>query len=161
MISAEVDFTLSPEEWLAVLCVAHRYECHGMHARALHYLQDGFYALRKHGDLYGPPAESDSLVSEAAHILAAAEARAITASYLASGPLRDIVLRRMSLSAAELDLLSPQLTAQIALAREWKLWNTDGSGADDGTNYDYVYERHISEQIWPKPCVCSFNSEPA
>ncbi|KZV64886.1 hypothetical protein PENSPDRAFT_150369 [Peniophora sp. CONT] len=146
--SAESDFALAPEEWLAVLCIAHRYRCPGFHERALRYLKDGFkahYGKTGHGPLLS---REDAPVSDAVRILAAAESRGIAMTYLAQpvlSPMWDIVMRGALPSVKECQLLSPKLVAQVAYVRESRLWNANGSREE---NPDWQCTK-VLRFLWP------------
>ncbi|VDB96772.1 unnamed protein product [Peniophora sp. CBMAI 1063] len=149
--SAEPRFALDPEGWLAVLCVAHRYQCTGIHERALGYLNKGFNALYVKDELPQKPGTFDG-ISDSARILAAAEARGISVNYFVQGALRDIVMRKNSLSLAELKLLSLHLVMRLGNAREHRIWQGNGAQAKNSV-MDARYELYVANVTWPKPAI--------
>ncbi|VDB96773.1 unnamed protein product [Peniophora sp. CBMAI 1063] len=150
--SADAGFTLTPE-WLAVLCVAHRYQCPGIHARALDYLQGGFKPSsrspsRRKGE-WGPEPGAATL-SDAVRILGAAESRGISVNYFNQGALCDAVLRIASLSKLEFELVSSQLAAQLTHARELKHYLISPNTVDKADTSFQHYNHQYSRTLWPK-----------
>ncbi|KZV64885.1 hypothetical protein PENSPDRAFT_756898 [Peniophora sp. CONT] len=149
--SSESNFVLTPEEWMAVLCVAHRYQCAGFHTRALKYLREDFQrSSMPSSNLDFRPVLAVSPASCAIRILGAAESRNISVNYFADGVLRDTVLRRSSLSGAEYQMISSHLTAQLAHARELKFYNA-GTFKNQVNGSAQDYEFNISRLVWPEP----------
>lgn len=105
--SARPNFTMSAAGWLRVLCVAHRYDCSGMHARAL----DGIRAVRFQK---GQDTEA----------LACAEQHDIDVR-LVEDALKHAIMRTTTITAEELATLTPMLASKLCAARE--KWAVDSA----------------------------------
>ncbi|KZV62964.1 hypothetical protein PENSPDRAFT_228753 [Peniophora sp. CONT] len=102
MISKKLkaDSDLSHAEWLGVLCVAHRFNCPTIHARATRQVT-----------------RIPVIPNQAACLLGCAEAHGLDVRFLEQA-LTTIITRPEPLSSEELECLSRPLAARIACARE-------------------------------------------
>ncbi|VDB96769.1 unnamed protein product [Peniophora sp. CBMAI 1063] len=106
--SARPNFAMSAADWLRVLCVAHRYDCGGIHTRAL----DGIRTSRLQ-----PGQDTDAL--------ACAEQHNIDVRLIDDSALKYAITRLDALSATETANLTPGMASKLCAARE--KWAVDSA----------------------------------
>ncbi|KZV62965.1 hypothetical protein PENSPDRAFT_228756 [Peniophora sp. CONT] len=116
--SARPNFVMPAAGWLRVLCVAHRYDSPGMHARAL----DGMRAFR-----FQPGQDTEALACAEQHDI---DVR------LVDEALKYAITRQDAITAEELASLSTRLASKLCAAREkWAVDNAlRGNSPDFGSD---------------------------